>query len=132
MTSVRSSVRVFVTRQPLPDEAKLGPTPASPLTEAEHDKNNLPDALTRWAQRDSSEKSRPRTAQSFCVPKADITEQGYDLSVNRYKEVGWWRTRPALERYNLPARYSLVVSIRTPQTEVDLYNAVANQVVIAT
>jgi len=29
----------------------------------------------------------PRTAQSFCVPKADIAAQGYDLSLNRYKEV---------------------------------------------
>jgi type I restriction enzyme M protein len=74
-------------RHPLLDEAKLGPTPASVLTEAEHAKNNLPDALARWAQRDASEKSRPRTAQSFCVPKADIAAQGYDLSLNRYKEV---------------------------------------------
>ena len=30
---------------------------------------------------------RPRTAQSFCVPKADLAAQGYDLSLNRYKEV---------------------------------------------
>jgi type I restriction enzyme M protein len=30
---------------------------------------------------------RPRTAQSFCVPKADIAAAGYDLSLNRYKEV---------------------------------------------
>ena len=34
-----------------------------------------------------SELDRPRTAQSFCVPKADIAAQGYDLSLNRYKEV---------------------------------------------
>ena len=31
--------------------------------------------------------NRPRTAQSFCVPKADIAAKGYDLSLNRYKEV---------------------------------------------
>lgn len=74
-------------RQPLLDEGKLGVSPAQPLTEAEHAKNNLPDALARWAQRDGSEKSRPRTAQSFCVAKADIAAQGYDLSLNRYKEV---------------------------------------------
>lgn len=74
-------------RQPLLDESKLGPTPASALTEAEHAKNNLPDALERWAQRDGAEKGRPRTAQSFCVPKVDIAKQGYDLSLNRYKEV---------------------------------------------
>lgn len=34
-----------------------------------------------------SERERPRTAQSFCVPKAEIAENGYDLSLNRYKEV---------------------------------------------
>ena len=33
------------------------------------------------------ELTRPRTAQSFCVPKADLAAQGYDLSLNRYKEV---------------------------------------------
>jgi len=74
-------------RQPLLDEARLGPALASALNEAEHAKNNLPDALARWTQRDGSERQRPRTAQSFCVPKADIAAQGYDLSLNRYKEV---------------------------------------------
>jgi len=74
-------------RQPLLDEDKLGPQPAQTLSEAEHTKNNLPDALTRWTERDSTERERPRTAQSFCVPKADIAAQGYDLSINRYKEV---------------------------------------------
>ena len=43
--------------------------------------------LARWAQRDGAERERPRTEQSFCVPKADIAAQGYDLSLNRYKEV---------------------------------------------
>ena len=57
------------------------------LSEEEHAKNNLPDVLTRWAQRNGSERERPRTAQSFCVPKADIEANGYDLSINRYKEV---------------------------------------------
>lgn len=74
-------------RQALLDEDKLGPNPAKPLNDAEHAKNNLPDALARWSQRDGSERDRPRTAQSFCVPKADIAAQGYDLSINRYKEV---------------------------------------------
>jgi hypothetical protein len=56
---------------------------------------------------------------------ADLASRGY-LAV--YPTMGWWRTRPKLERYDLPARYSLVVSIRTPETDVDLYNAVAAQI----
>ncbi len=31
--------------------------------------------------------ARKRTEQSFLVPKADIAAHGYDLSINRYKEV---------------------------------------------
>ena len=69
----------------LPDE-KLGVLAAG-LTEAEHAKNNLPDVLTRWKTHTTSERERPRTAQSFCVPKAELAAQGYDLSLNRYKEI---------------------------------------------
>ena len=74
-------------RTPLLTDDKLGVTPKAALTKDEHVKNNLPDVLARWAKRDGAEKKRPRTAQSFCVPKADIEAQGYDLSLNRYKEV---------------------------------------------
>lgn len=74
-------------RQPLLSEDKLGVRPAAALSEAEHAKNNLPDVLARWAEREGSERRRARTEQSFCVPKVDIVAQGYDLSINRYKEV---------------------------------------------
>jgi type I restriction enzyme M protein len=74
-------------RTPLLSEGKLGTSPATALAQSDHDKNNLPDVLARWARRAADERTRPRTAQSFCVPKADIAAQGYDLSLNRYKEV---------------------------------------------
>jgi type I restriction enzyme M protein len=48
--------------------------------------NDLPDVLTRWEKRSTTERDRERTEQSFCVPKADIVAQDYDLSLNRYKE----------------------------------------------
>ena len=74
-------------RTPLLPAEKLGSVTREGLSTEEHPKNNLPDLLTRWSQRDGAEKGNPRTAQSFCVPKADIAAQGYDLSLNRYKEV---------------------------------------------
>jgi type I restriction enzyme M protein len=67
--------------------AKLGVRVEEPLSADEHAKNNLPDVAIRWMQRNDSERSNPRTAQSFTVPKADIEAQGYDLSINRYKQV---------------------------------------------
>jgi type I restriction enzyme M protein len=70
----------------LPKE-KQGPTPVISLSAEEHEKNNLPDVVRRWAARDGAERSRPRTVQSFCVSKADIAAANYDLSLNRYKEI---------------------------------------------
>ena len=60
---------------------------------------------------------------------ADLASRGF-LAV--YPSAGWWRTRPALERYALPARYSLIVSLRTEQTDIDLYNVIANKIAIVT
>ncbi|MFF5110445.1 N-6 DNA methylase [Streptosporangium sp. NPDC000509] len=74
-------------RTPLLSEDKLGPAPAVQLDAADHVKNNLPDVLARWARRNGSEQQRARTEQSFCIPKSDIAVQGYDLSLNRYKQI---------------------------------------------
>jgi type I restriction enzyme M protein len=48
--------------------------------------NDIPDILKRW-QNLEAEKDRQRTEQSFFVPKAEIAAQGYNLRLNRYKEV---------------------------------------------
>jgi type I restriction enzyme M protein len=74
-------------RQPLLGEEKLGAVPEEPLSKDEHAKNNMPDVLARWDKRGAAERRRQRTAQSFTVPKAEIVEKNYDLSLNRYKEV---------------------------------------------
>jgi type I restriction enzyme M protein len=74
-------------RMPLLPEDKLGPSPVTALGESGQAKNNLPDVLARWARRNGSERDRPRTEQSFCVPLDEIRAAGYDLSVNRYKKV---------------------------------------------
>jgi type I restriction enzyme M protein len=47
--------------------------------------NDLPDIVSRFKNL-AAERSRARTDQSFFVPKSEIAAQGYDLSINRYKE----------------------------------------------
>lgn len=74
-------------RVPLLEEAKLGLATGEVMLADNHTKNNLPDILARW-QRLAVEADRPRTAQSFMVPAADIEATGtWDLSLNRYKEI---------------------------------------------
>ncbi|MEL6354318.1 MAG: N-6 DNA methylase, partial [Cyanobacteria bacterium J06627_28] len=53
---------------------------------AQPDKSDLPDILTRWRKREA-ETERKRTEQSFLVPREEIAENDYDLSINRYKEI---------------------------------------------
>lgn len=74
-------------RKPLLDINKLGTHPSTKLTAEEHLKNNLPDLLDRWKKRENTERDRARTEQSFSVKREEIAAAGYDLSLNRYKEV---------------------------------------------
>lgn len=61
------------------------------------DRNDLPDVLQQWAKwragylsaRSKKYKTafEDRTAKAFYVPKDEIAENGYDLSLNRYKKI---------------------------------------------
>lgn len=48
--------------------------------------NDIPDIISRYHNLEN-EKDRKRTEKSFFVPKEEIVKNGYDLSVNRYKEI---------------------------------------------
>ncbi len=48
--------------------------------------NDIPDVIARFKNLDAEE-SRTRKDQSFLVPVEEIREKGYDLSINKYKEV---------------------------------------------
>ena len=47
--------------------------------------NDIPDIIARFQNLDA-ETDRKRTEQSFFVPKEEIAANGYDLSINKYKE----------------------------------------------
>ena len=48
--------------------------------------NDIPDVIARFKNLPAEEK-RTRKDQSFLVPVEEIREKGYDLSINKYKEV---------------------------------------------
>lgn len=49
-----------------------------------------------------------------------------------YPAIGWWRERHHLNRWNKTCRYALIVSIYTPEQNVDIYTPVAAQVPVPT
>ena len=48
--------------------------------------NDIPDIISRY-ENISAEENRQRTEQSFMVPVEEIRDNGYDLSINKYKEI---------------------------------------------
>ncbi|WP_211293689.1 S8 family peptidase [Lentzea kentuckyensis] len=42
-----------------------------------------------------------------------------------YPVGGWWKNNKRADRANLPLRYSLIVSLRTPDQDIDLYTPIA-------
>ena len=103
-------------RQPLLPADQLGAVPQVPLTAAEHRKNNLPDLLARWPLRSTTERQRPRTAQSFCVPKSELVAQDYDLSLSRYQQVA-----PA----ELPQRSPPEILARLAELELEIQQEIS-------
>ncbi|CAN5197697.1 hypothetical protein BH20VER2_BH20VER2_12030 [soil metagenome] len=67
---------------PSSEKARKGGTPL-PARET----RALPMAAEDSTDYRTGEDARPRTAQSFRIPKSEIANQNYDLSLNRYKEV---------------------------------------------
>ena len=52
---------------------------------SEISENDIPDIIARFHNLDG-EKDRERTEQSFFVPKQEIVDNDYDLSINKYKK----------------------------------------------
>lgn len=48
--------------------------------------NDIPDIISRFHNLEQ-ESGRQRTEQSFFVPKQEIADNDYDLSINKYKQV---------------------------------------------
>lgn len=51
----------------------------------EIDENDIPDIIARFHHLEG-ETERQRTERSFLVPKQEIVDNGYDLSINKYKK----------------------------------------------
>lgn len=72
------------------------------------EENDIPDIIERFHHLDA-EMERKRTEQSFMVPKEDIVENDYDLSINKYKEVEY-----------VPVEYPSTQEILTNLREIEM------------
>lgn len=73
--------------------------------------NDIPDIIARFNNLEA-ETSRTRQDQSFFVPKAELVENDYDLSLNKYKKVD--RVVVEFEKPEV-----IIARIKTLQSEID-------------
>ena len=76
--------------------------------------NDIPDIVARFHNLDA-EAERTRKDKSFFVPVEEIREKGYDLSINKYKEI---------EREKVVYESSDVIFGRIASLESEIMNAV--------
>ena len=72
--------------------------------------NDIPDILARFKNLDA-ETERARTEKSFFVPKTEIVENGYDLSINKYKKTEY---KPV----EYPPTREIMVELRKLEQEI--------------
>ena len=73
--------------------------------------NDIPDIIARFHNLEG-ENERARTEKSFFVPKEEIVDNGYDLSINKYKKVEY-----VPEEY--PPTSEILASLKARQAEID-------------
>jgi type I restriction enzyme M protein len=74
------------------------------------EQNDIPDIIARFKNL-TAEADRERTEQSFLVPKSGIVDNGYDLSINKYK-----RSDYVEEVYPMPSE--ILAEINSLESEI--------------
>jgi len=95
----------------------------------EYDSNSAPDSGTaRWLI--GSQNRRLGSIHSDIWKGGTANDIAACNLIGVYPVIGWWRERHHLGRWNRRTRYSLIVSLHTPEETVDLYTPVAVQLKI--
>ena len=91
----------------------------------EHDDDTIDTSTELWTLRE-------RVRSKGSIKKDFVTTSGVELSrrniLAAYPKNGWYRTRKQLGKIESIVRYSLIITIETPEQEVDLYTPVFNAV----
>jgi hypothetical protein len=75
-----------------------------------------------------------RSSSKGSIRKDYITLSGIEMSERNilavYPKNGWYKNLKRQDKFNEQVRYSLIISIETPEIEVDLYNPVLNEILV--
>ena len=76
------------------------------------EQNDIPDIIARFQNLDGEE-ARERTEQSFLVPKQEMVDNGYDLSISKYKKVEYVPVE-------YPPTSEILANLKALQVQIDV------------
>lgn len=95
------------------------------MREDEKDKGDGTSGSARWYL-GSKNRDVGSIHSDFCEMSAvDLCECNY---IAVFPITGWWKTRNHLKKYDRKMRYSLVVTLSTPDSSIDLYTPIITQI----
>jgi len=94
----------------------------------EGEKNKKPDSSSPAKHWVIGSNNRDNGSIHSDIWKGTAVELASSNLVAIHPAIGWWRERDKLKKFENTTRYSLIISISTPENEVDLYTPVLNSI----
>jgi hypothetical protein len=95
------------------------------MRENEDDKNEVPNDSERWLV---GINNRNLGSIHKDIWEGTASELSQSNLIMVYPVTGWWKTRTNLGKFNSKIRYSLIVTIETPEVDEDLYTAIKTKI----
>ncbi|MEQ1546077.1 S8 family peptidase [Methyloglobulus sp.] len=115
----------FDVRRPLESLAEFKQRINQKARDEEHAYNGAKPDSGEWALGEKLRSQGSVHSDTWIGQAAELAERGY---IAVYPVVGWWKERANMERWGKSARYSLIVSIKTPSVSTDIYTTVENKI----
>lgn len=115
----------FDVNNPMEDRENFTKRISKAMREDEEDKGEIKNDSSRWML---GVQNRNVGSIHSDIWEGTASQLAESNMIVVFPIAGWWKTRPYLKEYDSKVRYSLVVSIETPEVELDLYNAIQTEI----
>lgn len=124
---------VFDVNNPTESKEEFKRRISKAMRDEDEDKSAVSNDSSRWLIGSQNRNVGSIHSDIWEGTAADLSQSNYIMV---YPTTGWWKLRTNQKKYNNKVRYSLVVSIETPENTVNLYNeittAIKNRAVVKT
>lgn len=112
----------FDVRRPLESLENFKQRTNKQARDAEYDRDSVKDS-GNWMLGERLRSLGSIHSDTWQGTAAELAARGH---IAIYPVLGWWKERPNLQRWRKQARYSLIITIKTPEIETDIYTPVVN------